>query len=314
MKSKYILLSQLRSAIVVLVLVLVRNTACAPCTSNDIENMDVSGCDCPSQFPSPPSDLTCVGTAAQVCSQTCGNPQTTIPSRAKLIQCGQGCIAANSECNGCYVWFHSLCSCIHDLQHGSTTTGCVASGNLNPGHPNQPVWMLLNAGDLITTTQQLTGILQLNNAHDPDGGWRLGQQLFQQGHAGINRAAGSLAMNSVATRSEEQVHIHVCNNPTSHLRDTLSSLWRGNYGTLQSVPLTSGFKPGSEMSCRVSANKGEVINMARDINDYLGSHASPPASCGAYYVGAGVITDANDYTWACVTTGTRSAEELFCHT
>ncbi|KAK9242115.1 hypothetical protein V1506DRAFT_548545 [Lipomyces tetrasporus] len=268
--------------------------------------MDVIGCDCPSQFP-PATSLTCTG-PSQLCTQTCGNPQMTIQSRAMLTQCGQGCITANSNCNGCYLWFHSLCSCIRDLQHGSTTTGCMSSGNLNPGHPNQPVWMLLNARDLITTTQQLPGILQLNNARDPDGGWRLGQQTY-------NRARGSLAMNSVATRSEEQVHIHVCDIPASKIRDKLSSLWRGNYATVQSVPLTTaeGFKPGSEMSCRVSPNNGAVIDMARDIDRYLGSLVTPQ-SCAAYYVGAGVITDANDYTWACVTTGTRSAEELFCHT
>ncbi|KAK9327448.1 hypothetical protein V1520DRAFT_283414 [Lipomyces starkeyi] len=309
--------SQSRSTIAVLALVLVRNIVCAPCTSDDITNMDVSGCDCPSQFPSPVTDLTCIG-PAQVCSQTCGNPQMTIQSRSQLTQCGQGCITANSECNGCYIWFHSLCSCIRDLQHASTTTGCSPSENLHPGHPNQPIWMLLNAGDLITTTQLLPGILQLNNAPDPDGGWRLGQRVLQQGHSGqtYNRVRGSLAMNSVATRSEEQVHIHVCDNPVSKIRDKLSSLWRGNYGTLQPVPLTTaeGFRPGSEMSCRVSPNSGAVIDMARDISGYIGSLVAPPASCAAYYVGAGVITDANDYTWACVTTGTRSAEELFCHT
>ncbi|KAK9481754.1 hypothetical protein V1527DRAFT_478632 [Lipomyces starkeyi] len=118
-------------------------------------------------------------------------------------------------------------------------------------------------------------------------------------------------MNSVSTRSEEQV-----DNPVSRIRDKLSSRWRDNYRTQQPVPLTTaeGFRPGSEMSCRVSPNSGAVIDMARDINGYLGSLVPPPASCAAYYVGAGVITDANDYTWACITTGTRPAEELFCHT
>ncbi|KAK9371920.1 uncharacterized protein V1513DRAFT_453960 [Lipomyces chichibuensis] len=266
MKSKYMLLSQSKSAIAVIALVLVRIIVCAPCTSDDITNMDVSGCNCPSQFPSPATDLTCIG-PAQVCSQTCGNPQMTISSRSMLTQCGQGCITANSECNGCYVWFHSLCSCIRDLQHGSTTTGCIPSDSLHPGHPNQPIWMLLNAGDLITSTQLLPGILQLNNAPDSDGGWRLGQQVFQQGHPGqtYNRERGSLAMNSVATRSEEQVHIHVCDNPASKIRDKLSSLWRDNYRTLQSVPLTTA---------------DGVINMARDIIDYLGSAQTPTITLG----------------------------------
>ncbi|KAK9371940.1 uncharacterized protein V1513DRAFT_285974 [Lipomyces chichibuensis] len=72
-------------------------------------------------------------------------------------------------------------------------------------------------------------------------------------------------MNSVATRSEEQVHIHVCDNPASKIRDKLSSLWRDNYRTLQSVHLTTaeGF-----------------INMARDINDYLGSAQTPTITLG----------------------------------
>ncbi|KAK9369489.1 hypothetical protein V1509DRAFT_652245 [Lipomyces kononenkoae] len=300
------LLSQSKSAIVVLVLVLVRNIVCATCTTNDISNMDVSGCDCPSNFP-PPADLTCTA-QAQVCSQTCGNPQQIVTSRSKLVQCGQGCVTANSNCNGCYVWFHGLCLCIHHLQSGSPTN-CIPSGRLTPGHPNPPIWMVLNDRDLITTTQKLTGILQLNTAPDPDGGWRLGQQ-------NIKRASGSLAMNSVATRSEEQVHIHVCDILSSKIRDKLSSLTRSSYGSLQSVPLTAaeGFKPGSEMSCRVSPNKGAVVDVARDINSTLAGLRPPPANCAAYYVGAGVITDSNDYSWSCVTTGTRSAEELFCHT
>ncbi|KFZ23391.1 hypothetical protein V502_02133 [Pseudogymnoascus sp. VKM F-4520 (FW-2644)] len=177
--------------------------------------------------------------------------------------------------------------------------------------------MLLNSRTLITTTQQVRGILELDQVKDSDGGFRLGQQVFQQ-NIKFDRATGALALNSVATRNEEQIHIHVCGIgiKTSKLRILLSKLKPTDYNTLKPVTLSPpDFITGSAMSCRISPTPGAIIDVARDINNYLQSTvAKAPQSCDQYYVGAGVITDTNDHSWACVTTGTRSAEELFCHT
>lgn len=276
------------------------------CTSQQISNVDVSGCSCPSNFPTPPSNLICA-TNSNTCSFTCQPPPPISPltSRAELTQCGSGCVDANNDCNGCYIWFHSLCGCIRDRQAGGMD--CIFAF----GPPGSPAWVVLTNGDLITSTLLIPGILQLATAADPDGGFRLGQNTLRNGHAGqqYSRATGTLAMNSVITRSEEQIHIHLCNHPNSGVRGILNGLTRDNYRILKSVDISSLGKSNAGMWCRVSPNKGEDVNVARDVLDFLGRVAN---TCAQDLVGAGVVTDVNDYSWSCVTTNQRAAETLFC--
>ncbi|KGO45169.1 hypothetical protein PEX1_000080 [Penicillium expansum] len=281
------------------------------CTSADITKMDVSGCTCPSTFPSSPTDLVCVTPSGQ-CPITCNPPPPPSPviPRSELSQCYSGCVDANSECNGCYIWFSSLCRCIRAFQAGTPTT-CIASPSIGAGppQPNQsPSWVVLGGGDLITTTDLIPGILQLNSAADVDGGFRLGQDTLN--NRGI-RDTGTLAINSVSTRSEEQIHIHVCNNPGSTVRGILDKLHRDSFNTTSSVDLSALPKPSAAMSCRASHNRGEDINIGRDIVNWLTQYAGT-TTCAQYDVGAGVIVDSNGYAWACITTGHRAAENLFC--
>ncbi|KFY97973.1 hypothetical protein V498_01756, partial [Pseudogymnoascus sp. VKM F-4517 (FW-2822)] len=282
-------------------------TSAAICSSDEISRMDVAtGCDCATNFPSTNCD-TCP-------LPSCGSPQSVITPKGHLLACNRGCVNCNIECDACFIWFNSLCSCIKRLENRDTTD-CVSSDDLSKGPPNHPIWMLLNSRTLITTTKQVPGILELDQVKDSDGGFRLGQQVFQQ-NIKFDRATGALALNSVATRNEEQIHIHVCGIQTSKIRNVLSNLKPTDYTTLKPVTLSPpDFKPGSAMSCRISSTPGATIDVARDVNNYLQSTvAKAPQSCDQYYVGAGVITDINDHSWACVTTGTRSAEDLFCHT
>ncbi|KFY76465.1 hypothetical protein V499_03887 [Pseudogymnoascus sp. VKM F-103] len=296
-----------KSAIIALALVLPMQTRADTCSSDEISRMDVAtGCDCATSFP----DTNC----GDCPLQPCGSPQKVITPKGMLKTCSHGCVNSNDECDACFLWFKSLCNCIKRLENGDNTD-CISSDDLSQGPPNHPIWMLLNSRTLITTTQLVPGILELDQVKDSDGGFRLGQQVLQQ-NLKFSRVYGALALNSVYTRNEEQIHIHLCDVQMSKLRDLLSSLKRSDYNTLSSVTLpTTDFKHGSAMSCRIASAPGTIIDVARDLNHYLQSTvAKAPQSCDQYYVGAGVITDWYDHSWACVTTGTRSAEELFCHT
>lgn len=150
--------------------------------------------------------------------------------------------------------------------------------------------------------------MQLGTAADVDGGFRLGQDTLSS--QGI-RDTGTLAMNSMSTRSEDQIHIHVCDWPGSPLRDVIDGLDVNKYRTSQPVDLSGLHKSNSKMNCRVSPNTGVDVNVARDVLDWLKQYQGS-SDCAQYNVGAGVITDSNDYSWACIVTGSRAAENLFC--
>ncbi|KAJ5956872.1 hypothetical protein N7501_011151 [Penicillium viridicatum] len=167
-----------------------------------------------------------------------------------------------------------------------TSSNCIASPSIGVGPP-QP--------------NQSLRILQLSSATDVGGRFRLVHDTLN--NRGI-RDIGTLVTNSVSTRSEE-IHIHVCDHPGSTVRGILEKLHRDNSKTTSSVDLSALPKPSAAMSCRASPNKG------RDIIDWLTQYAST-TSCAQYDVGAGVIVDSNGYAWACIITGYKAAETLFC--
>ncbi|KZF20400.1 hypothetical protein L228DRAFT_240923 [Xylona heveae TC161] len=260
----------------------------ASCTQDQISRMDVmTGCDC-------------VGSSSSAgcgpCPVSCGGILQIIPD-GQLAACGHGCVESNSICSACNLFFGGLCTCIHRLENG-LVTNCIAS---DPPSPNKgsPIWMLLNSHLLVTTTQLIPGILELDQAPDPDGGWRLAQENY-------DRAAGALAMNSVASRTEEQIHIHLCVPQKQTIRDILSGLDRADYTKLKYVP---GLPNGWDMVCRVSPTQGSPINVASTIETFL----STAGGCNPYFAGAGVMTDSNDYTWACITTTATATEKVFCY-
>jgi hypothetical protein len=176
--------------------------------------------------------------------------------------------------------------------------------------------MVLTLGDIITITDLIPGILSVDTADDPDGGFRLGQDTLRNKFLGqkYDRQTGTLAMNSVVTRSEEQIHIHMCFSQFSGVRKILDRLTLSDYLNLAWVDLATLKKPDAPyMYCRASTNKGGDINMAREISGYLHYLTATlgPNNCAKYTVGAGVITDSNDYSWAYVTIGRRAAETIF---
>jgi hypothetical protein len=181
------------------------------------------------------------------------------------------------------------------------------------------IWALLSKKakkGLITTSQMLSGILELSQAPEPNGGWQLGQETFKSPDTAVdyNRASGTLAMNSVATRTEEQIHIHVCDNKVSSLRAELTKLTRSHYTALTQVFLPKTVHSDSLLFCQVAPHSGDTIDVAASISTYLNNNIlNYAASCDKFYVGAGLMTDDRDYSWACVTAGiSAGAENLFC--
>ncbi|KAJ5091137.1 hypothetical protein NUU61_006007 [Penicillium alfredii] len=122
---------------------------------------------------------------------------------------------------------------------------------LNRASRTSLTWVVLNNGDLITTTQQVLGILQLGSAPDPDGGFRLGQNTLGNGFPGqqYTKQTGTLAINGVSSRFEEQIHIHLCNNSNSGVHKILDQQHRDNFRVSSSVDLSSLGKPNAEMMC-----------------------------------------------------------------
>jgi hypothetical protein len=124
---------------------------------------------------------------------------------------------------------------------------------------------------------------------DSEDPWTFGQSLQRE----------ALALNSVQSRDEEQIHIHVCTG-NSGVKNRLSGLDPEDYKTLREVPKTS-------WKCRVNPKVGGTINgVTADIRTEI--HF---ASCKEE-VGAAVIVDNNDRSWMCITEEWGAIEHTFC--
>jgi CDP-diacylglycerol pyrophosphatase len=124
---------------------------------------------------------------------------------------------------------------------------------------------------------------------DSEDPWTFGQSLQRE----------ALALNSVQSRDEEQIHIHVCTG-NSGVKKRLSSLDPEDYKTLQEVPKTS-------WKCRVNPKVGGTINgVTAEIRTAI--HF---ASCKEE-VGAAVIVDNDDRSWMCIAEEWGAIEHTFC--
>ncbi|KAJ5716196.1 hypothetical protein N7493_008107 [Penicillium malachiteum] len=273
------------------------------CTSSDIANMNVLNCACPSDFP--PGSNTCKANG-KPCTQTCNGGSVT--SFAELDVCGAGCVDANNECNGCYIWFSGLCTCLQKMQEQEKTS-CIASSSLTPGQKTPPIWMINARNDLMTTTYLIPGILQLHQIPDYWVGFNLAQNTVRKNQGNT----GTLALNSVASRTEEQIHIHLCNNGNKNVRDVINGLDPAKYKTLATVDISKAM-PGYAMQCRVSSQKdANIIDQGGDILSHLQTLSTDhgPDNCAQYHVGSGFMIDNSGLAWSCVTTS-GSAEKIFC--
>jgi len=255
-------------------------TYAAVCRASDIQQVSVGSCTCASSFPN---------TNCNQCPAICGGSPND-----KLRMCSEGCTDNNINCSACDIYFENLCGCLQDKK-------CYHTQNTDP-------WTLLHKGTLITTPHLIRGILEVGSDNR---GWQLGQDTLLN-KITSSRAYGTLAMNSVLARTKEQVHIHVCDQLKSALRGNLNNLYKSSpsaYKSLTAMPFSvGGFAPG-KIHCQASQTKG---NNQFPMADLVRSYLSSLGSCDdRVHVGAGLITDSNDYTWGCVTDG-GSAEDLFC--
>ena len=242
-----------------------------PCKGSEITSRQVGHCQCTSGK----------STQCKNCGLSSDCPKEIgIHSHSQLEKCYMGCTDDNQECDSCFLWFVELCQCLQDgpgvcPQRQSTTAGAY--------------WVLMSAGRLMTTTELMPGILNLPT-EDP---WEWGQQLWQRG-------AQALAINSVVTRSQEQIHMHIC-PVDSGAQEYLAFLDPTKYLAMTKIP-------GMPWLCRASTQTGQSITgVTADTRAQIAN-----AQC-ADYLGTAVIVDSKDRTWACVTYDAVDAtEHIFC--
>ncbi|KAJ5769043.1 hypothetical protein N7520_003602 [Penicillium odoratum] len=185
---------------------------------------------------------------------------------------------------------------------------CTSSDIADMNVLNCALWMINSGHDLMTTTYLVPGILQLHQIPDYWVGFNFAQDTVRK----IPKNVGTLALNSVASRTAEQIHIHLCSNGNQKVRNVLDSLIPANHVTLASVDLSQAM-PGSAMQCRIASQKDTNINQGGDILKYLQSldQAQGSNNCAQYHVGSGYMVDKIGFARSCVTTA-GSAEEIFC--
>ncbi|KAK9434902.1 uncharacterized protein G6M90_00g026360 [Metarhizium brunneum] len=248
--------------------------AAAYCNTSQLIHMDVIGtCDC---SPEPKG-----------CSTPC--PGCGVTPTKNIRNCNGGCEDSESDCAACGIWFHTLCNC---LQH---PLNCQNSGTIQKY--GAPVWVLLETppGDhnLVTTTQFLPGIRQMNAGHDE--AWLFAQQKF-------DKTSEALAMNPVVVRTMEQVHIHVCP------RNTTTASMLGKITAFSSSKLVQ-LADDKEMYCLGIDHSVDVKGFAGLVADFINS---PPPNVCKDMVGAAIIEDDKSRRWACATTNRQGPLGKVC--
>lgn len=245
------------------------------CSSVQIHSMDVAQCDCQPQQSS--------------CSTICPVCTPVLQSKKYTLSCTGGCTDQESSCEGCGIWFHTLCDCLKNQAI------CTTSGPVTQGGPM--IWALLSQGsgdNLVTTTDLLPGILEMAaNPTRYDPGWVFAQRQYQP-------STQALALNSYRARTQEQLHIHVC------------TLNQGTYNTLSSEPLISSghleqLTGDPSLYCLTVPGGGTVNHFASTIQDFLNHN-----TVCQELVGAGIMQDKHGNTWACVTTNSAGPIGKFC--
>lgn len=211
-----------------------------------------------------------------------------------LIACNTVCGSDNRECHGCDIWYGGVCECLKSYPLPNTVAGCY--GNTpwqGPGNGLPPVWILRNSANLISSTVLNTGIENLNQMPVNNEGWLLGL-------AHINTATQALAMNSVNTRTRNEIHIHLCNK-----NNAVSSY----LGTQAASPNFAPFAiPGTTTSYCKTTQNGMPITPSSDFVNWVAQN--PSANINT--LGIGVLTDThNNYIWTCISTS-GVAEFIFC--
>lgn len=247
------------------------------CTSEQISSMDVDNCTCRP-----------FGTKCYSKCPVCNVP--VLNATKFTTQCDIGCVTQEAECEGCGIWFDSLCWCLQNPHR------CNTNGDVSPF--SKPIWVHLESqqamkDDLITTNELSTGILDMEKTQIKfNKGWIFAQTEY-------NPVTQALALNSYRVRTQEQIHIHLCNRSTTF--PGALSLETPNFSnTLR--PLVQD----PSTSCVTVPPTGMLRTFANNIADFLRK-----SSCKEL-VGAGIIQDTKGNTWGCVTTISGGPLGVFC--
>jgi hypothetical protein len=250
------------------------------CDSQNISTMHINECECRDW--------------GNGCSTSCVADSCGIPSDDKKVKsCSGGCTDDEAECAGCGLWFSSVCRCVKEGK-------CWPSGPIQPG--GAPVWFVTKpttAGEdvLITTNELLPGIVEMSrrDSAQHDMGWRHAQEHY-------NSSSQALAINSYRVRTEEQVHIHICNKRNT---TTIGLL---NRSQLPSVGHLVQIAEDANLHCLWRDSGGSLTSFASSLGDFFNAH---PQDCWAR-IGAGIIRDDNNRIWGCATNNTKGPLEYFC--
>jgi len=247
------------------------------CNNKDISSKDVSGCDCQS--------------GPTGCSQSCTYcPSDPIYETKQIKDCKSGCTDSETNCTGCGLYFRTVCNCV---KHGCPNS---AGGAITPGPA--PVWVYESTNDpLITTTEFLPGILQMRASHER--GWTYAQEWYKPAYQ-------ALFLNSPRSRKMEHIHIHVCKNRNL---DTVNHL--SDEDIKSSSRLVQTLKD-PELYCLGVNHSVTISNFAGALSNFLASPPSQTPPICKDLVGAGILQDHHDRTWACATTHRKGPEEKFC--
>lgn len=152
-----------------------------------------------------------------------------------------------------------------------------------------------SSGDpLFTTTELLPGIQEMIKQPAPhNAGWVFAQKHYQP----LKQA---LALNPYRVRDMEQIHIHLCvrnNNTAAQL--TKITATKGD----KLVPVV-GYP---DLRCLVVPDGGLATSFASSIAEFYAT-----ADCKDL-IGAGIIRDDANRTWACATTDSAGPMGTFCH-
>jgi hypothetical protein len=213
-----------------------------------------------------------------------------------LIVCNTVCGLDNRECHACDIWYGGVCECLQKYPLPDIGSGCFGSISWQgPTHGLPPVWILRNSANLISSTVLNTGIENINQMPDKNEGWLLGLSH-------INTATQALTMNSVETRSRNEIHIHLCNKNIA-ASNRLGTLDPKKYSIFTFIQVigTSGWY------CEATA-KGTQLDPSSNFVKWLSTN--PQVNINK--LGIGLLTDThNNYIWTCISTY-GVAEQIFC--
>jgi hypothetical protein len=253
------------------------------------------------------SDITLGLVATCTCrdaSNAC--PNCYLQQNAGLVNCYAPCDIDNRECQSCNIYYGGVCRCLKLIS--GITTGTACTGNrawAGPGKGLPPVWILGVPGvlgsRLISSTILNSGIEQLAEMPDNNGGWTLG---FQH----IDTSTQALSINSRATRSRNEIHLHLCTKKLEP-QVTLANQDPTKFAT---------FKPLGTWYCKATKPTTPVQPMTdswltKPSTDYLAWLATDPP-VDRNNLGFALLTDThNNYLWQCITTRAKdAAEHVFC--